>query len=77
MPKLEGGGHEYAARKWAKGVDIFEKDLLIVPVNVGYASFGLIYLIEGLRYTSLGARIGSQCSFGILTVFSINPSWGK
>lgn len=34
IPKLRAGGYQ-AVRRWTKGVDLFEKDLILVPVHQG------------------------------------------
>ncbi|MBN3279492.1 SENP2 protease, partial [Polyodon spathula] len=68
IPKLRAGGYQ-AVRRWTKGMDLFEKDLILVPVHQG-VHWCLAVIDFGAKtvkyYDSMGQRNEGVCRILLL-----------
>ncbi|KAM9397555.1 sentrin-specific protease 2 isoform 2-T2 [Salvelinus alpinus] len=68
FPKLHGGGH-VAVKRWTKAVDLFQYDIILVPLHLGvHWSLAVINFNSGTvrSYDSMGQRHDDICSLLLL-----------
>uniref|UniRef100_A0A674F0S3 SUMO specific peptidase 2 n=1 Tax=Salmo trutta TaxID=8032 RepID=A0A674F0S3_SALTR len=68
FPKLHGGGHA-AVKRWTKAVDLFQYDIILVPLHLGvHWSLAVIHFNSRTvrSYDSMGQRHDDICSLLLL-----------